>query len=177
MELAKALVFAVGIGIVAGTCVSCLPADGRQEMDAPGCDLTVRFSNETRDAGRLALARVNETTGCDVHEDIEGVPVSTEKVLVNEDGSPACGQTSVARYSDGVLAYVEKIQLSTEVDGCNSDEAILIHEIFHAMLATSDVHAPDGVFHSHSGNGELINASTLETVCAHMDCPSFSPES
>ncbi len=160
---------------IAAVLVACAP-DVRQEIDTPGCDLAVRFDEETREAGAQALARINAATGCDVHEDVQGVPVGAEKVLVNEDGSQACGQTSIARYSDGVLAYVEKIQLSTSVDGCNSREATLIHEILHAMIATSDVHAPDGVFHSHSGNGELINGATLETVCAHMDCPAFVPE-
>jgi len=178
MKLAKLLGLAVLGGVALGSLTSCLiePPD-RPEMDAPGCELRVHFDAQTLDAGQLALARINAATGCEVEEDEAGVPVTADVLLFNEDGTEACGQTSIARYSDGVLAYVEKIEIATEVDGCNSMEAIIIHEVFHAMLATEHDHAEGGVFHAVSGNGESINEATLTKVCTHIVCPSFSPES
>lgn len=178
MELTRSALLGLTIGVVISACQACawVPDDGRQEIEEPGCELRVSFGPETLEAGLHAIARINAATGCAVEASEEGVPVEVLSTMTTDDGEPACGGTLIARYKDGALHSIPKIQVATSVANCNSLEAILVHEIFHAMAATNDAHSASGVFHANSGNGELIDEATLETICSHIDCPAFVPE-
>lgn len=175
MELTRHALLGLTIGVIVGACQACA-GSGREEIPTPGCQLSVYFEPQALDTGLAALARINAATGCEIEAADEGVPLSLVETLELASGEPACGQTSIARYSDGALHDVVEMEVATQVGGCNSLEAIIIHEVFHAMIATSDVHSEGGVFDAFSGQGELINEATLATVCAHMECPSFRPE-
>ncbi len=178
MELTRSALLGLTIGAIIGACQACawVPDDGREEIEAPGCELIVSFGPETLELGIRALERINAATGCDVRASEEGVPVVAMATMTTDDGEPACGGTLLARYKDGALHAIEEIDVATGVANCNSMEAVLVHEIFHAMAATNDAHSASGVFHAYSGNGELIDSATLETICSHIVCPAFVPE-
>ncbi len=175
MTTLRAILLGLTIGFPFGTCVACAPAD-RVELEAPGCELRVHFSPETVEAGTAALARINRATGCDIEDVEDGVPVVLRDSMVDAEGDALCGGTTIARWKNGALESVRLVEVTEGHAGCNSLEAIIIHEVIHGMIATNDEHAPDGVFHSHSGHGESLNEASLVTVCSHMACPSFFPE-
>lgn len=160
-------------GLICGLFVACAAPP---EPEGTGCETRVHFSPEAAEVGEAALARINAATGCEVEAADDGVPV--ELVPAAMDGDKAqCGTTIIERRTrTGEFIRVRNIEVSTDVDYCNSREAVVVHEIFHAMLGTSNVHAEHGVFAEVSGNGESIDESTLMTVCAHMACPVFNPE-
>lgn len=166
-----AILDAIILGVFAAACGAAPQPAGA------GCELGVRFSDETRQTGEAAIARINAATGCEIHEAEDGVPVVQVSEALDAEGDAVCGTTTIARQrSTGAFIRVTGIEVSSAVDGCNSAEAIIVHELFHAMLTTSNVHAQSGVFAEFSGNGESINEDTLLEVCTHMVCPSFSPE-
>jgi hypothetical protein len=55
-------------------------------------------------------------------------------------------------------------------------EAVLIHEMIHAMMGTLGVHAESGVFSEYSTPNETINDDTLSVVCTHVACQEYRPE-
>lgn len=155
--------------------VACGPAP--DESLNTGCELRIDLAPEAVEVGEAAMARINRATGCQVKAADDGVPLSLVTAALDDNGQAQCGTTLIERNAvTGAFLRTVSIELSTEVDGCNSIEAIAIHEIFHAMLGTKGVHAERGCFAAVSGSGESINESTLVTVCSHVACPAFSPE-
>ncbi len=156
----------------------CASNDGRDVIDAPGCELTVSFEPGLDAAGARALERVNAATGCAVHQAPGGVPVKAVPASYAPDGDEACGQTYIAAYSDGALHGIVGIQLSTDVGGCPPTDTVLVHELFHAMTGTrNEGHSADGVFAARAAVNAVIDSTSLDAVCSRVFCPAEAVES
>lgn len=172
--MANGMNLTVLLGALAFGCAG----SGLQPIDAPGVELTVHFAPDVRDAGLRAMARINAATAGHLVEAIDGVDVDGVEQAYGNDGDAVCGATEITWYAEThELVQVGPIEVTTGgALRCNSLEATIIHELMHAMMGTSGVHADSGVFHAFSGHGELLNEDSLGTLCENVYCPAFIPE-
>jgi len=173
MTSIRAILIGLALGLPVG--IACAPE--RIESGTRGCELRVRLSPETLEAGEAAISRINRATGCEVEAADDGVPVSLKNEVIGSEGEPVCGITTIGRWKDGTVERVRSIDVTDGNPHCNSLETLLVHELIHAMIAGTEEHAASGVFHAVSGNGESLNEDSLVTLCSHIACPSFLPES
>lgn len=101
---------------------------------------------------------------------VEMVPEDGVRVIdqpeVWVDDREVCGNTGVMEKGYGLYISQKRAK-------CISRDGIILHEMIH-MLATSE-HAKSGVFQRAGGNG-LLNEDSLTSLCDHVPCTVFNPE-
>lgn len=117
-----------------------------------------------------AVSRVSAATGrADVRISYNGTEVSG----VDEVDDGSCATTFALYYDHELFGFGIEYDMSPP-KGCMEIEAVLIHEIFHA-LAPSAAHVEAGVF-AKKGGAPRIDAESLSRLCESFECQEFAPE-
>jgi hypothetical protein len=111
-----------------------------------------------------AAARWSAATGCDIRVEAGGVPVQLVLSIKRPDGSDTPG---------AVTADLSLVEIHQKARGAQRTRTVL-HEMGHA-LGAGHVHA-HGVMSDTAPFDAVIDAPSLEEVCAHLACSAFVPE-
>ena len=133
------------------------PAECRISFDPQEALLT-----ETADAAE----RWSRATGCTLDIAEGGVHVQLWLRIDKADGSQAPGSTSEDLRNVYVHAQASQQQRARTV----------MHEICHVVGIGGDHVDTDGVCSGRPGRRDIIDAASLEAVCAHLPCLAFVPE-
>lgn len=135
------------------------------EPDAAVADVTDEW------AGRWSAA-----TGCDVRVESGGIPVFGVEESSIDDGKVRCGSTQrLYRGEETIRILSVEIDL-TPPDGCVGWGYSVGHELGHAIGARGHTESGLMVDRLPLGVVHVIDAPSLELVCAELSCSAFNPE-
>jgi hypothetical protein len=134
-----------------------------EPLDA-GCDVAFAPAPELADLVALAAQRWSRATGCAIEISDGGIPFVGADGLTTDDGAEARGGT--------LIRGGECVSITIVLEGAWAHRTIA-HEMGHCLGAGG--HSTTGIMATQS-NETVIDAASLELVCANMACAGFAPE-
>lgn len=120
--------------------------------------------------------RWSSATGCDVRVESGGIPVLGVQESSIDDGKVRCGSTKrLYRGKETIRILSVEIDL-TPPDGCVGWGYSVGHELGHAIGALGHTESGLMVDRLPLGVVHMIDAPSLELVCAELPCSAFNPE-
>lgn len=177
----------VSLVCLAGACGACSAAgdsavysDGPVPSPAAGtqlaasepepCGVAFDPAPELLEATQRAAERWSAATGCDVRVDADGIPLVVLDEVIDNAGKPTRGRTTTV-WVDGVLR-TDRIEYRR--DSLDQVGRIVPHEMGHAIGGYG--HSGAGIMRERPKATDVIDSSSLELVCATLDCAAFEPE-
>lgn len=176
----------VSLVCLAGACGACSAAgdsavysDGPVPSPAAGtqlaasepepCGVAFDPAPELLAATELHAARWAAAVGCDIRAESGGIPIVVRDEVIGNGKSVRA--TTRTAWVDGVLlAY----RIEVRSDSLDQLDRIIPHEIGHALGGFG--HSATGMMRERPKATDVIDAASLELVCASLPCTVLNPE-